>query len=191
MLFCVQHFVLDATLIKLARQQLALFDADSADQDRLACFVPCFDVVDHSSELCCFRLVDEVGIVHSNHGAVGWNWHHLKAIRIHQFGCFGLSRSGHTTEFVVHAEIVLQRNRCKSLILFFDLDALFGLYRLVNALAPSATFKNSSGELVDDLYFTILNDVVLVAVIQHCSLQRNLQLMDQILLHFVVQVFDA
>ena len=102
-----------------------------------------------------------------------------------------MSRSGHTTEFVVHAEIVLQRNRCKSLILFFDLDALFGLYRLVNALAPSATFKNSSGELVDDLYFTILNDVVLVAVIQHCSLQRHLQLMDQILLHFVVQVFDA
>ena len=190
-LFCIQHFVLDATLIQFARQQLALFDADSADQNWLTCFVSCLDVVDHRSEFCCFRLVDEVGIIHSNHGAVSGNWHHLQAVRVHQFGCFGLSRSGHATEFVVHAEIVLQRDRCKSLILFFDLDALFGLYRLVNTLAPSATFKNSSGELVNNLDFAVLNDVVLVAVIQHCSFQSNLQLMDQVLLHFVVQVVDA
>ena len=183
--------MLDATLIKLARQQLALFDADSTDQDWLACFVPCFDVVHHRSELCCLRLVDEVGIVHSDHGAVSWNWYHLQAVCIHQFGCFSLSRSSHSAEFVVHAKVVLQCDRRKSLVFFFDLDALFGLDRLVNALAPSATFKNSSGELVNNLHFAVLNDVVLVAVIQHCSFQSNLQLVDQVLLYFVIQVVDA
>ena len=190
-LFCVQHFVLDATLIQFARQQLALFDADRTDQNRLTRFVPCFDVVHHGGKLCCFRLVDEVGVVNSHHGTVSWNWHHLQAVCVHQFGCLGLSRSGHSAEFVVHAEVVLQRDCCKSLVFFFDLDALFGLYGLVNALTPSTTFKNSSCELVDDFYFAVLNDVVLVAVIQHGSFQSNLQLVDQVLLHFVVQVFDA
>ena len=150
-----------------------------------------FNVFNYGSELCLFRLVNEVCLVHTNHFAVRRNWNHCKVVGVHQFCGLCLGGSRHSSELVVHAEIVLQRNGGKSLILFLDLYALFGFNGLVDAFTPPTTFKNSTSELVNNFNFTILNDVVLVAVIQNCGLQCNLQLVHQVLLHFVVQIVDA
>ena len=115
----------------------------------------------------------------------------MQIVGIHQFGSFSLGRSGHAREFVVHAEIVLQCDRRKRLVLFFDLDALFGFNRLVDTFTPATTFQNTTCKFVDDFYFATLNDVVLVAAVQLFGLESHLQLMDKISLHFVVQVFET
>ena len=61
----------------------------------------------------------------------------------------------------------------------------------MDALAPATTFQNATSELVDDLDFTVLHQIVLVTLIQHRCFQRHLQLVHQIALHFVVQIFDT
>ena len=94
-------------------------------------------------------------------------------------------------ELVVHAEVVLQGDRGEGLVLLFDLHALLGLDRLVDAFAPAAALEDAAGELVDDLHLAALDDVVLVALVQLLGLQRHRQLVHQVLLHLVVQVRDV
>ena len=115
----------------------------------------------------------------------------MQIVRIHQFGSFGLRRSGHSRKFDVHTEIVLQCNRRKCLVFLFDLDALFGFNRLVDTFTPATAVQNTTCKFVDDFYFATLNDVVLVAAVQLFGLECHLQLMDKIALHFVVQVFET
>ena len=122
---------------------------------------------------------------------VGRDRHHGEAVGVHQLGGLGLGRTGHAGELVVHAEVVLQRDRGEGLVLLLDLHALFGLDRLVDALAPAAALEDATGELVDDLHLAVLDDVVLVALVQLLGLQRDRQLVHQVLLHLVVQVLDA
>ncbi len=165
MLFGIEHLVFDAVLVEFARQQFALLNADSTDQNWLAFFVLLFDVSNNCLEFCGFGLENEVGLVNTYHLAIGWDRHNLQPVSIHQLGCLCLSSTCHAGEFVVHAEIVLQCHSCKRLVFFLDLDALFGFHRLVNTFAPTTAFKNSTREFINDFYFTILNDVVLVSLV--------------------------
>jgi len=61
----------------------------------------------------------------------------------------------------------------------------------VDAFAPATAFEDAAGELVDDLHLALLHDVVLVAVVEHRGLQRDLELVHEVALHFVVEVLDA
>ena len=150
-----------------------------------------FDVAHDGVEFGGLGLINLVGLVGAHHFTIGRNRHHLKVVRVHQFCGFSLCRSGHTRKFFVHSEIVLQSDRGQSLVLFFDVDTLFGFDRLVNTFAPSSTFENATSKFVDDLYFAILNDVVLVALIQNGCFKRHLKLMNQILLNLVVEILDT
>ena len=61
----------------------------------------------------------------------------------------------------------------------------------MQTLTPTTPLEDAAGELIDDLHFTVLDDVVLVAVIEHRSAQCYLQLMHQVLLDLVVEVLDT
>ena len=130
-----------------------------------------FDIGNNRLELGGFGLKNEIRLVDTHHFAIGWDWYHLQPIGVHQFGSLCLCCTSHAREFVVHAEIVLQSHSCERLVFFLDLDALFGLNRLVDTLAPATAFEDSPRKFVDNFYFTILDDVVLVALVQHCSFQ--------------------
>ena len=123
--------------------------------------------------------------------AVGGDRHHTEAVGVGQFGRLGLGGSGHAGELVVHAEVVLQRDRGEGLVLLFDLHALFGFDRLVDALGPAATFEDAAGELVDDLDLAALHDVVLVALVQLLGLERHGELVHEVGLDVVVEVLDV
>ena len=187
----VQNLVRNASFVQLTREILALFDADGADEHRLADVVFLSDVVDHGVELCNLALVDQIGLVDTCDSLVRGNRHDLQSVGVHQFGGFGLGRTCHARELVVHAEVVLERDRGESLVLFLDLHALLRLDRLVDAFAPSATLEDAARELVDDLHFARLHDVVLVALVELFRLERDLQLMHEVLLHAVVEVRNA
>ena len=58
-------------------------------------------------------------------------------------------------ELLVHAEVVLERDRREGLVLLLDPHALLGLDRLVQTLAPAAAFEDAAGELVDDLHLAV------------------------------------
>ena len=186
----VEHLVVDAALREQAAEVLAAADAGRADEDRLAHVVAGLDVVDDRVELRLFGLEDEVGLVDALLRPVRRDRHDAEPVGVHQLGRFGLRRSGHAGELVVHAEVVLERDRGEGLVLLLDLHALLRLDRLVDALRPAATFEDATGELVDDLHLAALDDVVLVALVQLLGLQRDGELVDVVRLDVVVEVLD-
>ena len=94
-------------------------------------------------------------------------------------------------ELVVHAEVVLERDRREGLVLLLDLHALLGLDRLVQALRPAPALEDAAGELVDDLHLAALHDVVDVLLEQLLRPQRGLQLVHEVLVDVLVEVVDA
>ena len=144
-----------------------------------------------ASNLADLALVDQVAAVVAAHRLVRRDLHDAELVRVHQLGGLGGRRAGHPGELVVHAEVVLQRDRGEGLVLLLDLHAFFGLDRLVDALAPAPALEDAAGELVDDLHLAAGDDVVLVALVQLLGLQRHRHLVDEVLLHLVVEVLDA
>ena len=170
----VEHLVTNTALVEQPREQLALFNTYCSDKDRLPGLVFALNIVDHGREFCCFSLENKIWLICTNHFTVRRDRHNGKVVRVHQFGSLSLRSSRHSRKLFVHPEIVLQRHRCQCLIFFLDLDAFFCLNCLVDAFAPATTLEDAACELIDNHYFTILNDVVLIAVIQHGCLQSNL-----------------
>ena len=99
--------------------------------------------------------------------------------------------AGHAAELVVHAEVVLERDRREGLVLLLDLHPLLRLHRLVEALGPAPALEDAAGELVDDLHLAALHDVVDVVLEQLLGAQRGLELVHEVLVDVLVEVVDA
>ena len=82
-LFRVQYFVLNASLVEQTGEQLALFNADGSNKNRLTKFVLFFNVIYYRNELCLFRLVNKVCLVLTNHLAVCRNGNNCQVVGIH------------------------------------------------------------------------------------------------------------
>ena len=94
--FGVQDFVANSALGKKLGKVLALFNRVSSNQHWLLGFVASRNVFNNHRELDFFVLVDQVGLVFTNHLAVGWNWNYTQLVGAHEFGSFGFSGTGHT-----------------------------------------------------------------------------------------------
>ena len=187
----VEHLVGDAALLEQPGELLGLLDRDGADQHRLALGVALRDVVGDGLELGGFGLVDEVGLVETDHRPVGRDRHDLEPVGVRELARLRVRGAGHAAELVVHAEVVLEGDRREGLVLLLDLHPLLGLDRLVEALAPAPALEDAAGELVDDLDLAALHDVVDVALEQLLRPQRGLQLVDEVLVDVLVEVVDA
>ena len=187
----VQHLVRDPALLEHPAEQLRLLDRDRAHEDGLAVGVPLADVVGDRVELGHLALVDEVGAVVAHHRTVGGDGDDLEPVGVHELPRLRRSGTGHARELVVHAEVVLEGDRREGLVLFLDPHALFGFDGLVEALAPTAALEDAPGELVDDLHLALLHHVVDVALEQLLGPQRHLDLVDEVLVHVLVQVVDV
>ena len=152
-------------LIQLAGKNFALFHAHGADQYRLTQLVSTHNVFNHGIELGGFRFVDEIGLIDADHFAIGRNRNDLQTVCVHEFGSFGLRGTSHSRKLRVHPEIVLQCDRRQGLIFFLDTNALFGFDGLMYSLTPTSSLEYPTGEFIHDLYFAILDDVILVAVV--------------------------
>ena len=72
-----------------------------------------------------------------SHRLVGRDHHHVELVDLEELRRLGLGRAGHAGQLLVHAEVVLQRDRGERLGLALDLHALLGLDRLVQARRSS------------------------------------------------------
>ena len=186
----VQHLVLDAAALEQPRQMLGHFDRDRADQHRLAGAVPLDDVVDRGRKLLFLGLVDLVVLVEPHHRPVGRHRHHLEAVDLVELVGLGQRRAGHARELLVHAEVVLDRDRGDGDVLVLDLQALFGLDRLVQSLRPAPAFHLAAGELVDDVHLAVLDHVLDIAVVELLGLDRLDQVVHELAVLGGVQVVD-
>ena len=111
----VEHVVLDAAPLEHLRQHLADLDADRPHKHRPAQFVLGDDLVHDRVPFAALRTEDEVGEVVPDHLAVGRNDHHLEPVDLAELLPLGLGGPGHARKLVIHAEVVLERDRREGL----------------------------------------------------------------------------
>ncbi len=187
----VQGLVPDAALVKQARELLGAFDGHGADEAGLAVCVARRHVVGHGVELRLDGAVDKVVLVVADDRLVRRDGHHGQVVDLAELLVLGHGGAGHAGEFVVEAEVVLQRDGGKGLVLLAHLHALLGLHGLVQALRPAPSLHDAPGELVHDLHLAVGHHVVDVAVEQELGFQRLLQVVGQLPGRVGVDVVDA
>ena len=168
-----------------------LLDRYGADQHGLAALVTIDDVLDHRVEFFALRLVHYVRVVDADHRAVGRNHDDVQIVDLLEFDRLGVRGAGHAAQLVVHAEVVLDRDRRQRLVLFPDAHALFRLDRLMQAVGPAPARHQATGEFVHDDDFAVLHHVVHVALENGVGLQRLVDVVQAADLRRVVQVAHA
>ena len=150
-----------------------------------------FDLLRHRRPLALAGLVDLIVVVATDHRAIGRDLDDRELVDLHELRRLGQRRPGHARELVVHAEVVLQRDRRERLVLLLDAHALLRLDRLVEPLRPATTLEDATGELIDDLHLVVDHRVVDVALVQRLGLQRLDQVVDEVAVLRAVEVVDA
>ncbi len=107
-----------------------------------------------------------------------------------KFGGFGVSRSGHAGEFVIHAEIILERDRGQSLIFIGDFELLLRLQRLVQPIAIAPARHEATGELVDDDHLTLFDHIVHILFEQGVRFQGLGQMVQNFNVGRVVEIVN-
>ena len=187
----VQHVVLDLAPLEQAAQVFGLLHRHGADQHGLAALVTIDDVLDRGVEFLALRLVHHVGVIDADHRAVGRNHDDVQVVDLLEFDRFGVRSAGHAAQLVVHAEVVLNRDRRQRLVLFPDAHALFRLDRLMQAVGPAPARHQAAGEFVHDDDFPVLHHVVHVTLEDGVGLQRLVDVVQAADLGRVVQVAHA
>ncbi len=120
-----------------------------------------------------------------------WNHDHVKLVSRGKLGRFCFGGTSHARQFLVKPEIVLERDGGERLVFFLDLDAFFGFNRLVQSVRPATTFHQTTGEVVDDNYFTILDHVLVVQPVKGVRFQCLLDAVEQLHVRRIVKIANT
>ena len=151
---------------------LGLLDGGGADQDRLAALLAVLDQGEDRAVLLLGGAIDLVVVVEPRQRHVGRDLQHFETVDVVELVRLGERRAGHAGELLVHAEIVLERDRGQRLVFRLDRLALLGLERLVEAFRVAPARHHAAGEFVDDDDLAVAHDIVLVALEQRVRAQR-------------------
>ena len=157
--FRVQHNMLDAFFLQQVRQSLRLLYRSRAHQHWLAFDGKLLNFIGSREIFFFLRAVHHVGILDAQHLLVRRNHHHFELVNLVELGGFGLGRTGHSREFLEHAEIVLKGDRRQRLILALDLDAFLGFDRLMKAIGPAAPGHHTARVFIDDDHLTVFDHI--------------------------------
>jgi len=102
----------------------------------------------------------------------------------------GVGGSRHAGELLVHPEVVLKGDRGESLVLPLYLDVFLRFEGLVEPFAVTPAGHKPARELIDDDNLTVLYDVIDVAGEELMCLQGLVDVMEEIDVIRVVEVFD-
>src|SRR3989338_2138396 len=90
---------------------------------------------------------------------------HIQFIYLAELVRLCRGRAGHAGKLIEYPEIILECYRRGGLVLPLDLDALFRLDRLMEAVRQSPHRHHASGELVYDYYLAVLDKVLHVTLV--------------------------
>ena len=178
--------MLDLTQGQHTAQELGYLDTGRTDQYRTTLVHHLHDLVNDRVVFLTLGAVDAVVHVDTGNRLVGRDHNDIQFVDIPELTCLGLCRTGHTGEFVIHTEVVLQRDRRESLGSTFNFHVLFGFYRLVQTIGPTTTFHNTACLLVHDLHLTAVDDVVHIFLKEGVGLEQLVYGMHALRLNAVV-----
>ena len=179
MLLGIQNVVCDAFLRKELGNALGVFNRGGTHQYGLTALLAVFDVLDDGRVLFVFRTEHLVLLIDADHLAIGGNHHRFQTVDVLEFVCFGVGRTGHARELLVHTEVVLERDGSHRLVFLTDFHAFLGFHSLVQTVRPAAAGHQTSREFINDNHFAVLNNVLLVTEKERMRTQRCVQMVHQ------------
>ena len=168
--FRIQHVVGNLAHLQHLAQHFGNFHRSRTDQYRTPSLDEFLNLFNNRFVFFTLRLIYTVVHVDTSHRTIGRNLHHIKLVNVPKLARLSHSRTCHTGQLVVHAEIVLQRNRGKRLRGSLHLHMFLGFHGLVQPVAPTASIHDTSRLLVHNLHLAINYDIFIVAVEHGISL---------------------
>ena len=129
--FGVQHLMRNLAHLQHLAQHFRDFHAGGTHQHRSAAVSHLLHLLDDGLVLLALRLIDTVVHVGAYNRAVGGHLHHVELVDIPELAGLGDCRTGHTSQLMIHAEVILQRNGgirlrgCLHRHVLLGLDVLF------------------------------------------------------------------
>ena len=131
MLLGVQNRMTNAAALEHTGQQLALFNGNGADKNRLPFFVTGDDLLDDRAELSGFGLVHRVVVIDADHGQVRRNLDDVQRINVLEFFFFRFRRTGHARQLGIHTEIILEGDGGQRFVFALHFDVFLGFNGLM------------------------------------------------------------
>ena len=162
----------DASHLEHTAQQLGGFNIGRTNQHRPSGRRQLHYPVDYGSVFGFLRFIDKIILIVADNRTICGNHHDVQLINTPELPCLGLCRTGHTGQFMVHPEIVLQGNGGKGLGCSFNLDILLCFHRLMQSVTPPTSFHHTAGLLVNNFDLAVHYDVVDVLLKHRVCLQQ-------------------
>src|SRR5205814_1227757 len=117
------------------------------------------DLADDGVVLFTPCLVNTIVRILASDGPVRRNDIDVQLVNIVKLGRFRVGGSGHTGQFVIKPEVILNRDRRQRLSFPVNLDSFFRFDSLVQSITPTPTWHLATGIFVYNDDLVILNDV--------------------------------
>ena len=172
---CVEHLMWNLAHIEHLGDELGDFHRCGTHEYGASVVAHFHDFVDYGSILCACCLIYAVVKVLAENGAVGGNFYDIEFVDVPELTCFCRCRTCHTGEFVVHTEVVLQCDGGECLCGSLHFHMLLGFYGLMESVAPTAAFHDTSRLFIDNLHFAVHHNILVVLVEHGVCLEQLLQ----------------
>ena len=168
----IEDIVLDAPHPEHTAQELGSLHVSGTDQNRTAFLDEFLHLIDHGGVFRLLCLINKVILIVPDHRTVRRDDNHIQLVDGPELTGLRLGRTGHTGQFVVHSEIVLEGDGRECLCGGLDLDVLLRLDSLVQTIAPAAAFHNTACLLIHNLDLVVDDDVVNVLLEHSVGLEE-------------------
>ena len=139
-----------------------------------------------------FSLINHIRIIRTDHRLVGRNNNYIQTVNLLEFLFLRLGCTGHAGQFLVHTEIILERDGSQGLAFALHHHAFLGFDGLVEAFGIPAPVHQTSGKFVNDDNLSVFHYIIPVADHQGLSLNRAHDMVGEVHTVFrIVQIADA
>ena len=125
------------------------------------------NILDYGIKLALLVFENQIRLVYSLYRTVCRNFDNIQLVNLAKLLFLCHSCTCHTGKLFVQAEIVLESNGCKGFAFVCNLNTLFSLYSLVQALVISTAVHKSAGKFINDYYLAVFYDIVNITA--HCT----------------------
>ena len=149
-----------ASSFKQGTQPFRFFDGNGSYKNRLTSFIPAGNIFHYLIKFGVFVFIDQIRKILSYHRSVCIYHHGFKSVNVPEFSRFSHCGTGHSSQFFIHPEIILNGNRSKRLIFIFDLHSFLSLYSLMKTFAVSSARHQSACKLINNDYLAIFQHII-------------------------------
>ena len=172
MQFRIQHIMRNTAHTEHTAQKFTHLHRGRTHQYRTAFANQFLDLSYHGIVFLALGAVNAVVHIDAGNRTIRRNHHHIEFVDIPKLTRFRLGRTGHTREFIVHTEIILQGDGSKRLRCTFYLHVFLGFYGLVQTIRPAAAFHNTARLLIYDLHLVVHHHIIHILLKKRISFQE-------------------